>query len=178
MILGWAHLLILAVALQRLLELFYAQRNSRALIARGGREVGAEHYPLFVVLHLSWLVAIAVLTAPAPPLNIGLLAVFAALQLARVWVIWSLGPYWTTRIITFDEEPLVRRGPYRIVRHPNYLIVAFEVPVLPLALGLPAVALVFGALNLALLAYRIRIEDQTLDPRRRMISSEASQNSP
>ena len=171
MMLGWAYILIAAVALQRLVELVYAQRNSRALIARGGREVGAEHYPLFIVLHLSWLVVIAVLTAPSPPVVIWLLAVFAALQMARVWVISSLGPYWTTRIITFDAEPLVRRGPYRLVRHPNYLIVAFEVPVLPLALGLPMVAVVFGLLNLALLAYRIRIEDRTLDTRREMSSA-------
>ena len=168
--LGWAYILIAAVALQRLIELVHAQRNSRALIERGGREVGAEHYPLFIVLHLSWLVAIAALTEPSPPVVIWLLALFAVLQVARVWVIASLGPYWTTRIITFDEEPLVRRGPYRLVRHPNYLIVAFEVPVLPLALGLPMVALVFGLLNLALLAHRIRIEDQTLDTRRQMSS--------
>ena len=168
--LGWAYILIAAVAIQRLLELVHAQRNSRALIERGGREVGAEHYPLFIVLHLSWLVVIAAMTAPSPPVIIWLLALFAVLQAARIWVISSLGPYWTTRIITFDEEPLVRRGPYKLVRHPNYLIVAFEVPVLPLALGLPMVALVFGLLNLALLAYRIRIEDQTLDARREMSS--------
>ena len=168
--LGWAYILIAAVAIQRLLELVHAQRNSRALIERGGREVGAEHYPLFIVLHLSWLVVIAALTAPSPPVIIWLLALFAVLQAARIWVISSLGPYWTTRIITFDEEPLVRRGPYKLVRHPNYLIVAFEVPVLPLALGLPMVALVFGLLNLALLAYRIRIEDQALDTRREMSS--------
>ena len=169
--LGWAYVLIAAVAIQRLLELVHAQRNSRALIERGGREVGAEHYPLFIVLHLSWLVAITALTAPSPPVIVWLLALFLALQIARVWVISSLGPYWTTRIITFDEEPLVRRGPYKLVRHPNYLIVAFEIPVLPLALGLPWVAVVFGLLNLALLAYRIRIEDQALDARREMSSA-------
>jgi len=169
--LGWAYILIAAVAIQRLIELVHAQRNSRALIERGGREVGAEHYPLFIVLHLSWLVAITVFTAPSPPVIVWLLALFVALQIARVWVISSLGPYWTTRIITFDEEPLVRRGPYKLVRHPNYLIVAFEIPVLPLALGLPMVAVVFGLLNLALLAYRIRIEDQALDARREMSSA-------
>jgi methyltransferase len=129
-------------------------------MARGAREAGAGHYPLFVILHGGWLVALFALT-PANPVPQWLwLAVFAACQILRVWVIAVLGPYWTTRIITLDGPPPVRRGPYRLLRHPNYAIVAVEMPALPLGLGLPWVALVFGLLNLGLLAYRIRVEDE------------------
>jgi len=159
MILGWAHALLIAVAVQRLAELAYARRNTRALLAGGGVETGAGHYPLFVILHGSWLVAMFVLVEPDPEPRWLLLAAFATLQGLRVWVIATLGPYWTTRIIVVPGAAPVTTGPYRWFRHPNYLIVALEVPLLPLALGLPWVAVMFGALNASLLLYRIRIED-------------------
>jgi methyltransferase len=147
------------VALQRLGELVYDRRNTAALLARGAREAGAAHYPLMVLLHAAWLAVMFILTAPNPPLLWGWLALFAACQVLRVWVLATLGPYWTTRVIVLDGVAPVARGPYRYLRHPNYLIVAFEVPALALALSLPWVALVFGVLNLALLAYRIRVEN-------------------
>jgi methyltransferase len=157
--LGWAHWLIALVALQRIAELLYAQRNTRRLLALGAVEIGAEHYPLLVILHASWLAAMFWFTAPSPEPNWPLLGAFGVLQALRVWVIASLGPYWTTRVVVLPGSSPVESGPYRYLRHPNYLIVALEVPVLPLALGLPLVAVVFGAANAALLAYRIRIED-------------------
>lgn len=89
-----------------------------------------------------------------------LLVLFALLQLARLWVIASLGPFWTTRVITLPGAPLIRRGPYRWLRHPNYLIVAGEIAVLPLAFGAWTIALVFSVANALLLAYRIRIEEE------------------
>ena len=159
MILGWAHILIALVALQRLGELIYARRNTRALMERGAREVGAGHYPLMVLLHGGWIVALFVLTEPDPVPHWLWLAVFAICQVLRVWVLAELGPYWTTRVIVLDGAAPVRRGLYRLVRHPNYLIVAIEIPALPLGLGRPLVARVFGLLNLALLAYRIWVED-------------------
>ncbi|WEK49063.1 MAG: isoprenylcysteine carboxylmethyltransferase family protein [Candidatus Kaistia colombiensis] len=177
MMLGWAYWLLIAVALQRLVELARAQRNTRRLIARGGREIGAEHYPLIVVLHAAWLTTLALLTSPAPPVNWGLIAVFALLQAMRLWVLASLGPYWTTRIITLDGAPLQRRGPYRFLRHPNYLIVALEIPLLALILDLPVVALVFGAINLLLLAVRIQVENRALAARRRAADQEESRSS-
>lgn len=157
---GWAHLLIALVAVQRLAELAYARRNTRTLLARGGVETGAGHYPLFVVLQGGWLAAMFVLTEPDPSPQWALLAAFAILQGLRVWVIATLGPYWTTRIIVVPGAVPVAHGPYRWLRHPNYLIVALEVPILPLALGLPWVALVLGGLNAGLLFYRIRVEDR------------------
>lgn len=163
---GWAYWLLGFVALQRLAELAYARRNTQRLLARGAREAGAGHYPFFVVLHASWLLVQAWFTSPSPPVSWGLLALFFAVQMLRLWVIISLGPYWTTRIITLDSAPLRRRGPYKWFRHPNYAIVALEIPLVPLILGLPKVAAIFGGLNILLLAYRIHIEEKTLAPRR------------
>lgn len=166
MTIGWAYWLLIAVAMQRLVELVRANRNTRRLLARGGREVGREHYPLIVALHAIWLATLALLTAPSPPVNWGLIVIFALLQALRIWVLASLGPYWTTRIITLDDAPLKRVGPYRFLRHPNYLVVALEVPLLALILNLAVPALVFGILYLILLAVRIRIENQALATRR------------
>ena len=103
---------------------------------------------------------------PAASINITLLLLFCGLQAARIWVIASLGAFWTTRILTLPDAPLVARGPYRWLKHPNYLVVACEVPLLPLVFGAWQLALVFGLANLALLAYRIRMEDAVLAPRR------------
>ncbi len=153
------------VALQRLIELAVAGANTRRLLAQGGREVGRAHYPLFILLHGSWLVAIALTTpldrAPIWPL----LGVFLVLQAGRAWVVLTLGRYWTTRVITLDSAPLVRRGPFRFVRHPNYLVVTAEIAVLPLAFGNWPVALVWSALNALLLQHRIRIEGAALASR-------------
>lgn len=151
------------VALQRLLELALARRNTARLRTQGAIEVGRRHYPLFVVLHAGWLGALALHPAPSP--NPGLLALFAILMLARGWVILSLGRFWTTRIITLPGAPLVKRGPYRWLRHPNYLVVAAEIAVLPLAFGAWEIAIVFSALNGALLAQRIAVEEEVLTAR-------------
>lgn len=162
---GWAYWLLLAVLLQRVVELAYARRNTRNLLTRGAREVGAEHYPVIVLLHAAWLVTLAAWTVPSPPVNWILIAAFALLQGLRLWVLATLGPYWTTRIITLDEAPLRTSGPYRFLRHPNYLVVALEIPLLALVLDLPVPALVFGMLNLAMLAYRIQVENRALAAR-------------
>jgi methyltransferase len=159
MILGWPHALIALVALQRLVELARARHNTRALLAQGGREAGAGHYPLFILLHGGWLAAMFALAAPDAAADWPWLALFALCQGLRVWVIVTLGPWWTTRVITLAAAQPVTGGPYRFARHPNYAIVAVEFVALPLGIGLPAIALVFGLLNVALLAWRIRIED-------------------
>ncbi len=160
------YVIIALVALQRLVEVRYAERNTRALLVRGAREIGRSHYPLIVGLHATWLIAIAVFVPRDPHINWAWLAIFVLLQAARVWVIATLGPYWTTRIITLKDAPLVRRGPYRFVRHPNYLVVAGEIAALPLAFGEIWVALAFSILNAGVLAWRIRQEETALRPRR------------
>jgi methyltransferase len=158
--------LVLLVAAQRLGEVAWARRNERRLRAAGGVEIGARHYPLFFVLHGSWLAALWLLVPPDAPVIWPLLVLFALLQAARVWVIASLGRYWTTRIISVPGTPLVLRGPYRWLKHPNYLVVAGEIAILPLAFGAWPVALVFSAFNGLLLRHRIRVEDAALAPRR------------
>ncbi len=161
-----AYVIVALVALQRLIEVRYAERNTKALLARGAVEVGRGHYPLIVALHAGWLGAI-VLALPDPvAIRWSLLALFIALQGARIWVIASLGPYWTTRIITLKDAPLVRRGPYRFLRHPNYVVVAGEIAILPLVFGEIWVAVVFTILNAAMLAWRIRQEELALSERR------------
>ncbi|HEY5289678.1 MAG TPA: isoprenylcysteine carboxylmethyltransferase family protein [Caulobacteraceae bacterium] len=145
------------VTAQRLGELVLARRNTRRLLARGAVETGAGHYPAIVVLHAAWLIGLWVL-AWNRPTNLILLAIFIVLQIARVWVIATLGGRWTTRIITLPNEPLVRRGPYRFVAHPNYMVVAAEIAVLPLAFGLWQFAILFSALNAAAMWVRIRTE--------------------
>jgi methyltransferase len=153
------------VAAQRLVELVLAASNTRRLLARGAQEVGRAHYPLFVLLHASWLAAIAVTTPIDRQPFWPLIGVFIVLQLLRVWVVATLGPYWTTRIITLDDAPIVRRGPFRFVRHPNYCVVVAEIAVLPLAFGNWPVALIWTILNALLLRHRIRVEMGALSER-------------
>lgn len=157
--------LLIFVALTRIAELLYAQRNADALRARGAVEWGKAHYPLFVIVHGGWLISILVLMPRDVEVQWIFIFLFASFFALRIWVIATLGPYWTTRIITLDE-PLVLKGPYRFVRHPNYLAVAGEIASLPLAIGQWRVALVFTLLNAGLLYWRIRIEDRALSPRR------------
>ena len=165
------------VALQRLAELVYAERNTAALKRDGAVEVGRSHYPLIVILHAAWLVTIVAVAPPDARVDWYLLAAFVVLQVLRVWVLASLGPYWTTRIITKPGAPLVRRGPYRHVRHPNYLIVAGEIALLPLVFGEVTVAVVFTVLNGLVLALRIRQEDSALESRR-VLSADTRTSAP
>ncbi|HTS91663.1 MAG TPA: isoprenylcysteine carboxylmethyltransferase family protein [Stellaceae bacterium] len=153
---------VAAVACVRLGELLLAARNTRALLAAGAVERGSGHYPLIVAVHAGWLAAIALTVPDSAQISWPLIAVFVGLQALRVWVLASLGRFWTTRIITLPGAPLVRRGPYRFIRHPNYLLVAAEIAVLPLAFGAWQVALIFSALNAGVLAWRIRLENEAL----------------
>ena len=156
-----AYLILALVTLQRLGELLLAERNTRRLLAKGAREVGRGHYPFIVAIHAGWLVALWLL-GPGPPIHILPLILYVALQAARVWVIATLGERWTTRIIILPGAPLVRRGPYRWLDHPNYLIVVAEIAVLPMVFGLPEVAAFFSALNAVALWVRIREENRAL----------------
>ena len=158
--------IVLVVALLRVAELLYAGRNTRRLRARGAVEIAAEQYPWFVALHAAWLVSLLLFIRGTASPNPYLLAIFALAQVARVWIIATLGVFWTTRVITLPGAPLVRRGPYRFMRHPNYAIVCIELAVLPLAFGAWMIALIFTCANAALLAWRISAENAALDARR------------
>ncbi|MDB5422592.1 MAG: hypothetical protein JWQ29_8 [Phenylobacterium sp.] len=153
--------ILVLVTAQRLGELVLARRNTARLLARGATESGARHYPLIVGLHAAWLAGLWLLAWDRPA-NLAWLAAFLALQALRVWVIASLGERWTTRIIVLPGAPLVRRGPYRFLPHPNYVVVAAEMLVLPLVFGLTAYGLAFFLLNAAVLWVRIRAENAAL----------------
>jgi len=152
-----AALVLVLVTLQRAGELALARSNTVKLLARGAIEVGAGHYPLLVAVHAAWLVTLWVFGRDHP-VNLFALAGFVVLQGLRLWIIVTLGPRWTTRIIVMPGEPLISSGPYKYLSHPNYAVVAAEIAVLPLALHLPLVALVFTVVNAAVLGIRIRAE--------------------
>ena len=164
----WASFLILAlVTAQRIGELFLDRSNTAALLLQGGEEDGAEHYKFFLILHSAWLVSLLiwVVSTGAEP-NWLLLGLYILLQAGRLWVLRTLGRYWTTRIITVPSAPIVMSGPYRFVRHPNYVVVVCEIALLPLVFDGWEIALVFSVLNAALLHVRIRTEDSVLASRK------------
>jgi methyltransferase len=163
---NWPLVIVGLVALERLGELALAQRNTRALLRAGAQEIGRGHYPLIVLLHLSWLVSVYHFADTNAPPVWGWIAFYGALQALRYWAIASLGRYWTTRIITLPGAPLVTRGPYRFIRHPNYVVVILEIVALPLAFSELQVAAIFSWFNVILIAWRVRIESKALGTRR------------
>jgi methyltransferase len=152
-----AALLLGLVTAERIAELFLARRNTAALMVKGALEFAPGHYPAIVLMHALWLASLWIFGATRM-IDPVWLAVFLALQVVRVWTLMTLGPRWTTRIIVLPGAPLESRGPYRLVSHPNYLVVVGEIAALPLCLGLPWIALVFSAANAILLSIRIRAE--------------------
>lgn len=159
------YLIVGLVALQRIGEVIFANHNTKCLKAEGAIEIGPKHYPLFFLLHGSWLLAILLCTSANAPVDYWMLALFLLLQAGRLWVIATLGKYWTTRIITLPSAPLIHKGPYRFLRHPNYTIVAAEIAVLPLAFGQWQIALIWSIANALLLTWRIRLENVALKRR-------------
>jgi methyltransferase len=159
--LGGGAILLAYLTVQRLIELWWARQNERRLLAAGGVEYGKWHLWLLVPLHAVWLAGLW-LVAYDHSVSILFLAPFVVLQIGRFWVLATLGRRWTIRVVVVPGERLVAQGPYRWLRHPNYAIVAGEIAVVPLALGLPIYALVFSILNAAVLAIRIPAENAAL----------------
>lgn len=160
--------LVLLVALQRLAELALSRRHERRLRARGAVEVGAGHYPWMVALHAAFLASCLAevwwLDRPfVPALAAIAVAVLVAATGLRVWTLRTLGERWTTRVLVLPGAALVTGGPYRFLRHPNYLAVVLEVAALPLVHTAWATALVFSAANALLLRRRIGVEERALD---------------
>jgi methyltransferase len=144
-------------------ELVLAKRHTAKLLASGGYEIGAAHYPIIVAFHTAWILGLWWL-APAQPVNWYLICLFVVLQALRVWVIATLGSRWTTRIIRVPGETLVARGPFRYLNHPNYAVVIAEIFVLPLAFGLVWFSMISGLINMVILAWRIHVENTALAP--------------
>ena len=159
--------LVILAAVGRLLELRVANRNRRRLLARGGIEMGSGHYPWMVALHTVWLISclaeVWLLDRPFLPwLGIPALAVFLGAFALRYWVISTLGERWTTRIVLLPGVPPITGGPYRWLRHPNYLAVILEILSLPLVHTAWLTALAFSLLDGILLRIRIRAEEAGL----------------
>ena len=159
------HWLVALVALERLLELALSRRNTIRLLASGAHEVGADHYLLIVAVHVGWLAALWAAVPALAPISWPWFTVYLALECGRAWVMITLGRYWTTRIVHVPDAPLIRAGPYRFCRHPNYVIVGGEIAVLPLVFGQWQIALIFSILNAAVLAWRIKVENAALATR-------------
>ena len=156
-----ATFILLLVTAQRLGELVLARRNTSRLLAKGAIEIGPGHYPLVVALHAAWLTALWI-WGRDQDVNVLALIGFAVMQGLRLWVLATLGERWTTRIIVLPGAPLVAAGPYKYLSHPNYAVVVGEIALLPLALHLPWLALLFTILNAAVLFIRIRVEARAL----------------
>jgi methyltransferase len=158
---SFAATILALVTLQRLGELALARHNTARLRARGAIEIGARHYPLLVLMHTAWLASLWI-WGRDQSVDLIALSAFIVMQGLRVWVLATLGERWTTRIILLPDAPLVTSGPYRYFSHPNYAVVAAEIALLPLALHLPWLALIFTILNAAVLAIRIRAEQRAM----------------
>ena len=163
----WYAILILAVGGERLAELRLSARNARWSFRRGGVESGRGHFPPMVALHTGLLagalVEVVVADRPFLPwLGWPMLALALGSQGLRWWCIATLGVRWNTRVIVVPELPLVARGPYRLLRHPNYVAVVVEGIALPLVHTAWLTAVAFTALNVPLLAVRIRCEERAL----------------
>lgn len=157
---------VLLIALQRLLELRLSRRHELALKARGAYERGAGHYPAIVGLHVAWLVSMLVEGWLRGPELSTLWPLWASLflggQALRYWAILSLGERWTTRVMVLPGASLVTSGPYKHVRHPNYLAVGLEILAAPLVFGALFTALSFTLLNAGVLVVRLRSEERAL----------------
>ena len=164
--LGAPQIAALLLLIQRGAEEVYSAKNSRALLSAGGVEAGRSYYPVVAISHLSWIAAIFLLIPAAATVSWWLLAAFLGMQVVRYWVIGTLGHYWTHRIITLPSAPVVRQGPYALVRHPNYLVTVIETALLPSVFGAYAIAAIFTAIWGAVIVYKIGLEDAVLAARR------------
>lgn len=164
----WLHVLILTlVTLQRVIELIIAHRNTKKIEARGGFEVGSNRYGFVVALQFAWLAGLWYLVlAWLPPIDQPWIYAYVVLEATRGWIVAALGSSWTTRLMVVPGEDLPDEGFRSWIRHANYFVVAAEIFILPLAFGLIWYALGFGILNLALLFWRMRSEDEALRPLR------------
>jgi methyltransferase len=170
---GLPQLAALLVLLQRGAEELHSARNTRALLAEGAIEAGASYYPVVATTHLAWIAGLFFLIPSTAKASIVLALVYLALQGVRYWIIGTLGRYWTHRIITLKEAPIVRRGPYKLLRHPNYAVTIAETFLLPAVFGAWALGAIMTAVWAAVLAYKIRLENEALAARRQAPTAEA-----
>ncbi len=160
------YLIVTLVILQRLSEVVIAKRNEKWMIAQGAYEVGNSHYPYMVTMHISFFLFLIVEVVTnhngISPLFPLLFILFVAVQALRIWCIRSLGPFWNTKILILPHAQVVRKGPYEIMRHPNYAVVCLEILILPFMFQAYFTAFCFTLLNITMLSVRIPIEEKAL----------------
>lgn len=164
------YLIITFIICQRLVELYIAHKNEKWMLARGGIEVGNEHYKLFILLHVTFFIILIyevhnIVTAQNIAFNIYFFFLFVIAQIGRVWCIVSLGKFWNTKIIVLPKVVMIKKGPYKYMKHPNYLIVFVELFTIPAMFGAYITAILFPILHLLLLTIRIPAEDRALGRR-------------
>ena len=159
-------IVISIVILQRLVELIIAKRNEKWMRGQGAYEAGAAHYPVMVSMHIAFFIVLLaevfLFERALSPVWILFLAIFLTAQAARIWCLTSLGKYWNTKIIILPGADVVRKGPYKWVRHPNYVIVATELLVLPILFSAYFTAIIFSLLNVWMMSVRIPTEEKAL----------------
>jgi methyltransferase len=159
-------LFIAFIILQRLTELAIARKNEKWMKSHGALEFGSGHYPAMVMIHSAFILSMFAevvffhreLSAYWPVL----LVLFVLTQLMRIWALMSLGPYWNTKIIVLPSAKIVKKGPYRFIKHPNYVIVALELIIIPLMFNAYWTAAIFTILNIVILSVRIPAEEKAL----------------
>lgn len=164
------YLIITFIICQRLVELYIANKNEKWMLARGGIEVGNEHYKLFILLHVTFFIILIyevhnIVTAQSVAFNIYFFFLFVIAQIGRVWCIVSLGKFWNTKIIVLPKVVKIKKGPYKYMKHPNYFIVFVELFTIPAMFGAYITAILFPILHLLLLTIRIPAEDRALGRR-------------
>jgi methyltransferase len=154
------------VIIQRLVELWIANKNEKWMKAKGAIEVGREHYPIMVFMHSAFfvtlLVEVILLNRELSLLWPALITIFFITQLMRIWALTSLGKYWNTKIIVLPNATIVKKGPYKYLRHPNYVIVVVEILLVPLLFQAYWTAAIFSILNAWVLTIRIPLEEKAL----------------
>jgi methyltransferase len=165
-VIGAPQIAALIVLIQRAAEELHSARNTRRLLAEGATEVGRDYYPVVAVTHLAWVASIFLLIPPDAPVIWPLVILYVLIQPVRYWIIGTLGRYWTHRIITLPGSPVVRRGPYRFIRHPNYAVTVAETLILPLAFGALPLAVIMTAVWSAVVGHKIVLEDRANAGRR------------
>jgi methyltransferase len=153
---------ILFLITQRLTELYVSKKNEKWLLAQGAIEYGRQHYPYIVALHTLFIVSLIVeyYVTGGQPISYMALSLFILLLAFKYWVLSSLGTYWNTRIYRVPGAIAVKKGPYKIFKHPNYVDVVCEIAIIPLVFHLYYTAIIFSVLNAIMLSVRIRVENK------------------
>ena len=163
---GPAQIAAILILAQRGLEELHSRNNTRKLLNEGAKEFGRKFYPVVAIAHLGWIAAIFFLIPASAKIIWPLLVIYLLLQVLRYWTLATLGRFWTHRIISLQQAPIERRGPYALVRHPNYVITIAETFILPACFGAFGIAIVFGAMWSLVIRHKIGLEDRALASRR------------